>query len=103
MRRDGSDAHPLLPGWNNPPAECCGRWTADGKYYVFQSVHRSGTDLWVLPENTRWLSARTPKPIRLTSGPMSWVLPTPSPDEKRIFALGILTKGELVKYDEGSK
>jgi DNA-binding winged helix-turn-helix (wHTH) protein len=37
VQADGTDLHPLLPGWNNPAAECCGNWTADGKYFVFQS------------------------------------------------------------------
>src|SRR5262245_10399884 len=34
---DGGNPHPLLPDWNNPAAECCGNWTADGRYFVFQS------------------------------------------------------------------
>jgi Tol biopolymer transport system component len=34
---DGSNLHPLLPGWNNPAKECCGTWTADGRYLIFQS------------------------------------------------------------------
>ncbi|HTT22161.1 MAG TPA: winged helix-turn-helix domain-containing protein [Candidatus Sulfotelmatobacter sp.] len=38
VRVDGSVMHPLLPGWNNPPMECCGRWTPDGKYYIFHSL-----------------------------------------------------------------
>ena len=24
IRSDGSDLHPVLPGWHNPPRECCG-------------------------------------------------------------------------------
>ena len=32
---DGTNLHPLLPGWNNPPEECCGNWTPDGKYFCF--------------------------------------------------------------------
>ena len=35
---DGTDLHRLLPGWNNPPSECCGAWTPDGRYFVFQST-----------------------------------------------------------------
>jgi Tol biopolymer transport system component len=40
VRGDGTDLHPLLPGWNSPPAECCGNWTPDGKYFVFQSARK---------------------------------------------------------------
>jgi Tol biopolymer transport system component len=33
VRTDGTGLRALLPGWNNPPTECCGKWTADGSYY----------------------------------------------------------------------
>ena len=36
---DGTGLRPLLPGWSNPPSECCGNWTPDGSYFVFQSPH----------------------------------------------------------------
>ena len=35
---DGSHLRQLLAGWNKPANECCGKWTPDGKYYVFQSI-----------------------------------------------------------------
>src|SRR6202158_2346897 len=34
---NGKNLHRLLPDWHNPADECCGKWTADGKYFVFQS------------------------------------------------------------------
>ena len=37
---DGTGLRPLLPGWSNPPSECCGNWTPDGNYFVFQSATR---------------------------------------------------------------
>src|SRR5262249_37421121 len=36
LSADGRNLHPMLPGWNNPPRECCGNWMMDGKYFVFQ-------------------------------------------------------------------
>jgi len=99
MQADGSNAHPLLPGWHNPPSECCGRWTDDGRYYVFQVIGPSGTDLWVLREKEAWPWSTTPKPSRLTTGPLSYSHPLPSLDGKKIFAVGTLLRGELVKYD----
>jgi eukaryotic-like serine/threonine-protein kinase len=49
---DGSSVHPLLPGWNNPPNECCGSWTPDGRYYVFQALREGASNIWVLPEHS---------------------------------------------------
>src|SRR5262245_52962813 len=40
---DGRDPHPLLSGWNTFPAECCGTWTPDGKYFLFQSQQDAGS------------------------------------------------------------
>ncbi|HXP17011.1 MAG TPA: protein kinase, partial [Terriglobales bacterium] len=41
----GSHLQALLPGWSNHAAECCGNWTPDGKYFVFQSTRNGRTDL----------------------------------------------------------
>lgn len=102
VQSDGSGAHPLLPGWNNPPSECCGSWTPDGRYYVFQ-VMRKTSDLWVLQENTGWLRRARTEPMQLTTGPVSFAHPLPSLDGKKIFALGTVQRGELVKYDRSSQ
>lgn len=102
VRVDGTTAHPLLPGWNNPPAQCCGRWTADGRYYIFQVKH-GRSDLWALRETATWLPVRHTMPERLTSGPISFADPLPSLDGKRIFTLGTLQRTELVKYDTASQ
>jgi len=102
MNVDGSGAHPLLPGWNNPPAECCGRWTADGRNYVFQ-VKRETSDLWILPEAGGWLRKSKSQPMQLTTGPVSFDHPIPSFDGKKIFALGTVQRTELVRYDRSSQ
>jgi serine/threonine protein kinase len=47
---DGSHLRPLLSGWNNPSSECCGVWTPDGKYYIFQSDKGGSTNLWAVRE-----------------------------------------------------
>jgi serine/threonine protein kinase len=41
-RADGTGLHALLPGWNNPARECCGRWTPDGRYFIFVSTNGKG-------------------------------------------------------------
>ncbi|MGH9651802.1 MAG: hypothetical protein ACRD3I_15220, partial [Terriglobales bacterium] len=38
VRADGTSLRELFPGWNPSSLDCCGNWTPDGKYYVFQST-----------------------------------------------------------------
>jgi dipeptidyl aminopeptidase/acylaminoacyl peptidase len=102
VNSDGSNPHPLLPGWQREGAACCGRWTSDGKYFVFQSRSQGRTDLWAVREGNRW-SARSSSPLRLTNGPLSYELPFPSPDGKNIFAIGLKPRGELVRFDSNSQ
>ncbi|MBI3664716.1 MAG: PD40 domain-containing protein [Acidobacteria bacterium] len=41
--------------------------------------------------------------MQLTTGPMSFVSYVPGKDGKKIFALGLQQKGELVRYDAGAR
>jgi eukaryotic-like serine/threonine-protein kinase len=99
----GSDLHPLLPGWNSPPAECCGSWTPDGKYFVFQSSHGGRSDIWALRQADGFLKPGESKPVQLTSGPLDFLGPTPSKDGKRLFVIGSQPRGELARYDAKSQ
>jgi Tol biopolymer transport system component len=102
VNSDGSNAHPLSPGWQGGDAACCGRWTSDGRYFVFQSRSRGRTDLWAIREGNGW-SPRSSFPLRLTNGPLSYELPFPSPDGRHIFAIGVKPRGELVRFDSNSQ
>lgn len=92
---DGTNAHPLLPGWHIPPNECCGRWTSDGKYFVFQSKG----NIWVSTEKGSLFGKADSQPVQLTSGPMTFSTPVPSKDGKKLFVVGALAHGELTRYD----
>jgi len=96
---DGTNLHPLLPAWHNPPAECCGSWTPNGRYYVFTSSRNRRTDVWVLCEGGVLLRKGSQEPVQLTAGPLSFLGPVPSRDGKRIFVVGSQPRGELVHYD----
>ena len=95
---DGTNLHPLLPGWHTPPVECCGNWTTDGRYFVFGS----GGNVWALAEKGKWSVKSSTQPVRLTSGPMSFFSPLPSKDGKKLFVVGALARGELSRYDTKS-
>ncbi len=98
LNRDGTEAHPLLPGWNDPPKECCGRWTPDGKYLLFTSLHDGRNSLWALAERPWWFPGKM-KPVQLTNGPLDFWTPIPSPDGKKIYAMGGLPRSEVLRYD----
>jgi DNA-binding winged helix-turn-helix (wHTH) protein/Tol biopolymer transport system component len=110
MSSDGSELHPLLPGWHPSSSQCCGRWTPDGRFFVFLSRGAfyafngfvNASQLWVLDER-RGLFRRAPtEPVQLTSGPIRWGTPIPSKDGTEIFAHGVILRGELVRYDAQS-
>jgi len=92
---DGSGPHRLLPGWSQPPEwECCGKWTFDGKYFLFPSR----SQIWALPRKGFFFN-RKPTPIQLTSSPMMLSDVSPSPDGKKLYVVGNLFRGELMRYD----
>ncbi len=91
---NGSNPTPLVPKWQGTRNECCGRWTEDGKYFVFQS----GGQIWALSGERRFLQ-RGAKPIQLTSSPMQLQSPLPSKDGKKLFVVGMTFRGELTSFD----
>ena len=91
---DGSNPHRLLPGWHNPPDECCGKWSADGKYFIFQSQGQ----IWALSQKPGFLHPN-PQPVQLTSSPMSLHSPISSKDGKKLFVVGQTYRGELERFD----
>jgi len=103
MKIDGSDLHPLLPGWKSDSMICCGDWSPDGRNYVFVVQGSAGTkDLWVVHEHPRYLLQK-PDPVQLTSGPLWYSDPVFHPQSNRVFVNGVLLQGELVRYDTRSR
>ena len=93
---DGTGLHKMFGG-------CCGTWTSDGRFFVFQSRRDLRLDLWALPEERRfpWRS-RDDKAIQLTAGPLNFEFPLPSKDGKQIFAIGGSRRAEVIRYDSRS-
>jgi serine/threonine protein kinase/Tol biopolymer transport system component len=103
INADGSHAHPMLPGWNNPSQECCGSWTPDGKYFVFQSDHDGKTQVWAIPERGNVFHKAKWEPTPLTTGPLSYSRAVSSVDGKRIFATGSQLRGELTRFNQKTR
>ena len=93
----GSSLRKLFPG-------CCGKWTPDGRYFVFQSQHDGRTDLWVQPERSGfWGQTARHSPIQLTAGPLEFEAPISSRDGKEIYAIGNLRRAEVVRYNSRNR
>jgi Tol biopolymer transport system component/DNA-binding winged helix-turn-helix (wHTH) protein len=103
VESDGRGLRPLLPGWSDSPREGCGDWTPDGRYFFFESAHEGSRDIWAIREKSGLLGAKSSRPIRLTSGPLSFFSPTPSREGSQLFVVGEQRRGELTRYDENSK
>ncbi|HKT87640.1 MAG TPA: hypothetical protein VJQ59_04355 [Candidatus Sulfotelmatobacter sp.] len=101
--RDGSSPHSLLADWPYKKTACCGNWTSDGQYYIFQAsqgipnTNLIVTSLWALSAD------EDAAPAQITAGPMSFGNPSPSPDNKKIWAIGVQPTVEVVKYEAAKK
>jgi Tol biopolymer transport system component len=97
MSSSGTDLHRIVPDGQLPPVQCCGRWSPDGKIFVFLS----GTDeIWAIDEQHGLF--QRPSPVLLAPGPIRWGNPQFSRDSKTIFANGSTSRGELVRLDKKS-
>jgi hypothetical protein len=90
----------LLPGWKG--IYCCGNWTPDGGYYVFQSTSNSRTDIWAFRERTGLFRKGNGQPVQLTAGPLEFRSPVSSVDGKKLFVIGEHRRGELVRLESKS-
>jgi DNA-binding winged helix-turn-helix (wHTH) protein/Tol biopolymer transport system component len=109
MSSTGSGLHKLLPEWRGSADQCCGRWTDDGKFFVFLSEGQ----IWALDERRGLFHRPSAEPVQLTQGPIrwgrpiqekysgwfQWAGPVPGRDGTRIFALGSIPRGEASRFD----
>jgi len=102
VERDGLNAHALLGDWPLKSSACCGSWTPDGHYYIFQATQTVPnttavvTSLWALAESSD-------VPVPLTSGPMSFGNASTGHDGKKIWAIGLQPTVDIVKYEVRKK
>jgi eukaryotic-like serine/threonine-protein kinase len=100
---DGSNPHPLALKWPEGADQWAGRWTPDGKHFIFQSNATGSRNVYELIESGFLEFWKAPTAIKLTSGEMEVLDAIPSKDSKQLFVLGRISQGALQAYDQQQK
>lgn len=100
---NGGKPRQILAGWNDQPSECCGSWTPDGRYFVFDSWHGGTENVWAVLEKRSLLRKSDYQPVQLTNGPTSAEFPVLGRDGRKLFVTATQARGELVRYDRASR
>jgi len=99
MRADGTNLRLLFPELDRPLHT--GAWSGDAKYFFFNSHEPEkdrDEDVWVSAQSG---TAAHRAPVRLTHESIVFGYPVPSPDGKKLYALGTQSRAELVRLDRG--
>ncbi len=109
-RIDGSNLHPVLPGWHSPAHECCGLWTPDGRYYIFRSTSPSelsaflgAGEIFAVADSPGFLRRSSSVPTQLTFGPIQYQIGSFTPDGKKLLVTASEHHPELVRYDSAAR
>jgi len=98
LSADGTNAHEMFPGWHSRTGECCGLWTADGNYFVFESQGQ----VWAARQTSSLLHRVNRDPVQITTGAVLYGNPLPSKDGKKLFAVAGFIRGELDRFNSKS-
>lgn len=93
---DGRDLRQVAPGLSNA---CCGNWTADGRYFVFQALQGDLYGLWAIREKPALFYRSSREPARLSTHGMDFRGAVLSSDGQLIFSRVTLPRAEPVVYN----
>jgi Tol biopolymer transport system component len=106
VQSDGKNLRPFLPErqsttarWNE--GQCCGRWTPDGKYFLFREAFYPKVGLWANRGKVGLLQFRRPEPVEIYAAGFDIGSPAIDPNGRRVFFVGKNESRELVRYDRG--
>jgi Tol biopolymer transport system component len=100
---DGTGLRPLLPSFHQDPGECCGDWTSDGRYFVFQVQRNGRSDIWAMRERSDLLHSLDKTPFAITTGPLNYYSALVPSASQKLCVIGEQPRAELVRYDRQTK
>ncbi len=98
----GRNVTRMLSGWSASSRAWIGRWTRDGRYFLFTGLQGGTRNIWALREKRDLLRRNGTQPVQLTDGPINFYLPAASDDGKTIYAVGDQPHGQLMRYNARS-
>jgi Tol biopolymer transport system component/DNA-binding winged helix-turn-helix (wHTH) protein len=99
----GHNVKQMLRGWSGASRAWAGKWTGDGRYFLFTGFQGGQRNIWALREERDIFGRNSTQPVQLTDGPLDFYLPTPSVDGKTIYAVGTRLHGQLMRYNANSR
>jgi Tol biopolymer transport system component len=96
---DGSNAHRIVLDWPGDADQQDGRWTPDGKHFIFASYREGRNNIYeLLPPP--WIEFwKKPTAVRLTAGQIDVLATTPNRDSSGLFIIGRIAQGTMRVYD----
>lgn len=99
MNADGSNVHPLALDWPADADQRDGKWTPDGRHFVFTSTRDGFSSTYELV-SPRWFEFwKKASAVRLTPEQMDVVAVTPARDSTRLLVIGRVAQGSMLAYD----
>jgi Tol biopolymer transport system component len=92
----------MLPAWDDSSQMGSGKWTVDGRYFLFTASNGSARNIWALRDKPDIFRRSSAHPSQLTDGSINFFVPTPTRDGKTIYAVGHQPRGQLMRYDARS-
>lgn len=90
-------------GLDHLAQQCCGAWSPDGGFFFFQASVDGFFQIFGHSERQPLFGRDGPIATQMTSGPMNFRSPVPSPDGERLIVLSQSAKSEIVQFEATSR
>jgi Tol biopolymer transport system component/DNA-binding winged helix-turn-helix (wHTH) protein len=95
---DGSNLHAVNLNLPAPGKTCCGRWSADGRYFFFTAYQDELQSIWAIREGGHAWLPRVAKPVQLTFGPNNYGGLVTDANPNRVFVWSGIEQLETALY-----